>query len=121
MKGRDSGNPSRSARLSRYAAVLKLDDKHRSALISSAVTENMEVGNYGYAAGQLTNLITQSVGSASTSYMSKLQDQLNECDRKGTRDKDIPQDEDTATFPDIIASAGRPAELDSILQPMMAS
>lgn len=38
-----------SAKLKRFAAALKLDDKHHTALVQSAAAHNMEVGNYGYA------------------------------------------------------------------------
>ena len=37
----------RAARLKRYAAALKLDQKHHTALVQSAVAHNMEVGNFG--------------------------------------------------------------------------
>ena len=36
-----------SAKLKRFAAALKLDDKHHTALVQSAAAHNMEVGNYG--------------------------------------------------------------------------
>ena len=34
------------ARLTRYAAALQLQDKHRLALVQSSANRNMEVGNY---------------------------------------------------------------------------
>ena len=34
------------ARLTRYAAALQLQDKHRLALVQSSAHRNMEVGNY---------------------------------------------------------------------------
>ena len=37
----------KSAKLKRFAAALKLDDKHHTALVQSAAAHNMEVGNYG--------------------------------------------------------------------------
>ena len=36
-----------SARLKRFAAALKLEDKHHVALVQSAAAHNLEVGNYG--------------------------------------------------------------------------
>ncbi len=36
-----------SAKLKRFAAALKLDDKHHTALVQSAAAHNMEVGNFG--------------------------------------------------------------------------
>lgn len=36
-----------SAKLKRFAAALKLEDKHHVALVQSAAAHNMEVGNYG--------------------------------------------------------------------------
>ncbi|CAD7696267.1 unnamed protein product [Ostreobium quekettii] len=119
MKGRDGAPQSRSARLLRYAAALKIDERHKAALAQSAVTENMQIGNYGYAAGLLDQLITASVGSASTDYMSRLQGQLNECDRKGAGNQDIPNDEDTAIFAEIVGSAGKPEEVENMVQPMV--
>ena len=38
------------ARLTRYAAALQLQDKHRLALVQSSANRNMEVGNYRSAA-----------------------------------------------------------------------
>ena len=40
---------SHSAKLKRFAAALKLEDKHHTALVQNAAAHNMEVGNYGYA------------------------------------------------------------------------
>ena len=36
-----------SAKLKRFAAALKLEDKHHTALVQSAAAHNMEVGNFG--------------------------------------------------------------------------
>ena len=37
-----------SAKLKRFAAALKLDDKHHTALVQSAAAHNMEMANYGW-------------------------------------------------------------------------
>lgn len=65
MKYRSKCTPEVSAKLMRYAAALKLDSKHGMALRKSSITENIAVQNYGYAAGELTSLITASIGTVS--------------------------------------------------------
>jgi hypothetical protein len=42
-----------SARLMRFAAALRLDARHRQALLQSAIARNMAVGNYGCAGAAL--------------------------------------------------------------------
>lgn len=64
MKQKAKCTPDVSARLMRYAGALKLDSKHSMALRKSSITENIVVQNYGYAAKELTSLITASIGTA---------------------------------------------------------
>jgi hypothetical protein len=47
LKEASVSGKAQGARLARFAAALKLEDKHRLALLQSSVTRNMEVGNFG--------------------------------------------------------------------------
>lgn len=41
-------NPDKAPSLSRFAAALNLQEKHKHALVQNAAHINMEAGNYGY-------------------------------------------------------------------------
>ncbi|GMH40302.1 hypothetical protein BSKO_08206 [Bryopsis sp. KO-2023] len=116
MKGRTGMPPMTSARLNRYAVALKLEEKHTLALMKSSIKENMEVQNYAYAAEKLTSLITSSIGTVSSQVAATFQDQLNECDRQGAKDANIPADEDTSSFTDIVGLAGNASEVETTVQ-----
>ena len=46
LKEASAASKVQGARLTRYAAALQLQDKHRLALVQSSANRNMEVGNY---------------------------------------------------------------------------
>ena len=48
LKEATTTNKVQGARLTRYAAALHLEDKHRLALVQSSANRNMEVGNYRF-------------------------------------------------------------------------
>ncbi|KAK9810383.1 hypothetical protein WJX72_009786 [[Myrmecia] bisecta] len=111
----------RAAKLTRYAAALELEGKHRKQLVQSAAARNMEVGNYGYAAEQLTWLVTQSAGIAPDEYMLQLQEKLAECDKKGGSNTSVAPDEDLETFSEIVGASASVGEVDACVGPLLSS
>ena len=49
QQGAARASQAASAKLMRFAATLKLDPKHRHALLQTAIARNMAIGNYGCA------------------------------------------------------------------------
>lgn len=108
------------ARLTRYAAALPLDLSHRRALVQSAIARNMDVANYEYAVEQLTWLVVQSTGTASPAYLASLQQRIEQCDRAGGRNARLPDDEDTSSLADIVASASSSADINDCICALLA-
>lgn len=74
------------------------------------------LGVYSYAVEQLTWLVAQSTGTASASYLAQLQQRIEQCDRAGGKNADLPKDEDTASFSDIVAAASSAADVTDCLR-----
>ena len=73
-----------------------------------------------YAVEQLTWLVAQSTGSASSSFLAQLQARIEQCDRAGGKNAHIPRDEDTASFADIVASAGSAADVNDCIRALLS-
>ena len=71
-----------------------------------------------YAAEQLVWLVAQSTGTASPAYLAQLQQRIQECDKRGSRDANIPADEDLATFSEIVGTAASSADVDNCIIPL---
>ncbi|EFJ50185.1 hypothetical protein VOLCADRAFT_89057 [Volvox carteri f. nagariensis] len=95
----------REARLYRYLAGLTLDPKHSNALLREAITRNRTVGNYKYAADQLTALIVKVAETAPAEYLAQLQTEIEECDRQGGRNAGLPADEQVADWALLLSKA----------------
>lgn len=61
MQAAEHAPPPAAARLLRFACVLRLGDQHRRALAHSAVTKNMEVGNFGYVLSHCTDALCYTI------------------------------------------------------------
>ncbi|KAL3157200.1 hypothetical protein ABBQ38_001439 [Trebouxia sp. C0009 RCD-2024] len=109
-----------SAKLKRFAAALKLDDKHHTALVQSAAAHNMEVGNYGYAGKQLRWLVSKASGSGNSAFIVQLQQAVQECENKGNSDATVPREEDLETFAEIVGTATDADDVDSSIGPLLA-
>ncbi|GFR49123.1 hypothetical protein Agub_g10921, partial [Astrephomene gubernaculifera] len=107
LEGVGAGAGPREARLYRYLAGLKLDTAHARALLREAITRNRTVGNYKYAADQLTALIGLVADTAPGEHLAQLQAELEECDRHGPRNADLPADEDVSDWVALVAAAGQ--------------
>ena len=73
-----------------------------------------------YAVEQLTWLVVQSTGTATSSYLAQLQQRIEQCDRAGGKNARLPHDEDTASFADIVASAGNAAEVNDCIRALLS-
>ena len=112
----------RGARLYRFAAALKLlDARHAIALVREGVVRNKHVGNFRYAAEQLTWLITQSLGSAPMHVMAQLQEDIDACDRRGGRDAALPAGERCEDFAGIVAAARAARDVEEAVAPLLAA
>eukprot|EP00210_Caulerpa_lentillifera_P001166 g1122.t1 len=78
-----------AARIDRFAAALDLEEKHKKALATQAIKQNMECGNYGYASEKLSWLLNASSGTTSSQFTSTMMQQLDECNRQGGKNNDI--------------------------------
>eukprot|EP00879_Flechtneria_rotunda_P017296 GHRR01018118.1.p1 GENE.GHRR01018118.1~~GHRR01018118.1.p1 ORF type:complete len:1217 (+),score=567.02 GHRR01018118.1:272-3922(+) len=119
LKAAGSGATAKEARLYRYVCALQLDDRHRLALVKEAVVRNKYVGNYRYAADQLTWLVTRSLGSAPMEVMAKLPEDIDECDRKGGSNTNIPADEKVEEWVSIVAAGISKQDVDEVVQPLL--
>lgn len=72
-----------------------------------------------YTVDQLTWLVTQSTGFASASYLGQLQQRIEECDRAGGKNARLPRDEDTASFSEIVSSAGSLADVNDCIRALL--
>jgi hypothetical protein len=69
----------------------------------------------------LTWLITKSLGSTPMDAMAKLQEAIDECDRKGSVNESMDKDENLADFVQIVAAAGSRADVDDVVLPLLAT
>lgn len=115
-----AGTGAREARLYRYLAALKLDDKHSMALLREAVNRNRAIGNYRYAADQLTALVTKCIGTAPDDYVASLQADIEACDRAGQSNKDIPADERVDDFVTIVSAATSAQDVEDSVRPLLS-
>jgi hypothetical protein len=73
-----------------------------------------------YAADQLTWLVTRSLGSAPMEVMARLQEDIDECDRKGGRNAAIPADEKVEEWASIVGSCSSRQEVEEVVMPLLA-
>jgi hypothetical protein len=69
----------------------------------------------------LTWLITKSLGSAPMEAMAKLQEAIDECDRKGGVNESVDKDENPADFAQIVSAAGSRADVDDVVLPLLST
>lgn len=105
-----------AARLSRFAAALPLEARHADALSRAAAARNARVGNHGYAADRWLACAAAATeggaqGASSAAALAELQARLDVADAAGGRNVALPVDEDTASFAEIVASAGDVGEV----------
>jgi hypothetical protein len=73
-----------------------------------------------YCADQLTWLITKSLGaSPNMEAMARLQEDIDECDRRGNVNQDIDGDENLQDFASIVAAARSRADVDDVVLPLL--
>ena len=72
-----------------------------------------------YASEALMWLITESVNQGSPAFLSSLQRRQNECERHNLKDSNVPQDEDLASFPDIMGMMTSIADIDACIRPIL--
>ncbi|WIA34203.1 hypothetical protein OEZ86_012559 [Tetradesmus obliquus] len=120
LKAAGAGASAKEAKLYRYVCGLKLDDKHSLALVKEAVLRNKHVGNYRYAADQLTVLVTRSLGSAPMEVMARLQEDIDECDSKGGRNASVPGVEQVEEWAGIVGSCSSRQEVEEVVGPLLA-
>eukprot|EP00200_Dunaliella_tertiolecta_P010186 CAMPEP_0202370436 /NCGR_PEP_ID=MMETSP1127-20130417/2048_1 /ASSEMBLY_ACC=CAM_ASM_000462 /TAXON_ID=3047 /ORGANISM="Dunaliella tertiolecta, Strain CCMP1320" /LENGTH=2277 /DNA_ID=CAMNT_0048966385 /DNA_START=70 /DNA_END=6903 /DNA_ORIENTATION=+ len=111
----------RAARLYRYAASLGLDRKHQLVLMRESITRNKACKNFRYAAEQLTNLITNAVGSAPESFLTRLQTEIEECDRLGTDDASVPHTEQLDSWASIVAASSSASDVSDAVEPLLSA
>ena len=97
-----------------------MDDAHQRAMVSEAVARNRGVGNYKYAADQLTLLIARSMAAGQMAATARLQEEIDACDRAGARNAALPETEDLDAFAAMLAAATSAEEADCILNPLVA-
>jgi hypothetical protein len=73
-----------------------------------------------YAADQLTWLVTFSLGSAPVAVMARLQEDIDECDRKGGRNASIESDENVADWVSLVAAGASKQDVDEVVLPLLA-
>eukprot|EP00887_Chlorella_sp_A99_P003020 scaffold9.g3020.t1 len=113
----------RRARLARFAAALNLAEAERAAAVSFAVDANLEAGNFGYAADQLSWLIVYATGAGAASALrpADLQDKLNWADRADGRNASLPRDEDLEGVRAIVGACTDRASLDDLVAGLAAA
>lgn len=72
-----------------------------------------------YAADQLTWLVTLSLGSAPMEVMAKLQEDIDECDRKGGRNTAIDADENIDDWVALVAASGTKRDVEDVVLPLL--
>ncbi|KXZ50212.1 hypothetical protein GPECTOR_17g849 [Gonium pectorale] len=124
LEGVGSGAGRREARLYRYLAGLRLDPTHATALLREAITRNKAIGNYRYAGDQLTALIGRVADTAPGEYLAQLQAEIEECDRHGGSNADVPGDEQVEDWAALVVAAGEggggKADVDALVLPLLA-
>ncbi len=73
-----------------------------------------------YCADQLTNLVTKSLGTAPMDVMARLQEEIDECDRKGGTNASMPANERTDDFVAILGAATSRQDVEEAVQPLIA-
>ncbi|KAG2445523.1 hypothetical protein HXX76_000138 [Chlamydomonas incerta] len=123
LEGVGAGAGGREARLYRYLAALRLDAKHADALLREAISRNRVVKNYRYAGDQLTALIGRVADTAPGDYLAQLQAEIEECDRHGGGNADLPSDEQTGDWAALVAAAGESGgskeDVDALVLPLL--
>ena len=66
-------------------------------------------------------LVTKSLGKAPMQVMAQLQEDIDECDRRGGRNAAVPGDEDLEDFAGLVSSAQSRQEVDDIIRPLIAA
>ena len=66
-------------------------------------------------------LIAKSLGTAPMEYVAALQESIDECDRAGSSNADIAGDENLEVFVEIIAAAAAAADVDVVLDSILAA
>lgn len=114
------GDSQESARLLRYASVLKLEPKHRTKCILDAALRNLEVGNNRFAKEKAEYLLSKSVANRKGKFASQLQGIIQHSNETGLYDACIPVDENLFDFQSFALEAA-PAELeDRVTQVLMS-
>lgn len=72
-----------------------------------------------YAADQLTWLVTRSLGTAPMEIMAKLQEDIDECDRKGGRNASIEADENIDDWVSLVAAGGSRQDVEEVVLPLL--
>ncbi|KAG2431967.1 hypothetical protein HYH02_013183 [Chlamydomonas schloesseri] len=123
LEGVGSGAGGREARLYRYLSALRLDAKHADALLREAITRNKALRNYRYAGDQLTALIGRVADTAPGDYLAQLQAEIEDCDRHGGNNADLPLDEQTGDWSALVAAAGESGgskeDVDALVLPLL--
>eukprot|EP00878_Enallax_costatus_P033424 GHUV01036863.1.p2 GENE.GHUV01036863.1~~GHUV01036863.1.p2 ORF type:complete len:121 (-),score=24.28 GHUV01036863.1:194-556(-) len=72
-----------------------------------------------YAADQLTWLVTRSLGNAPMDVMARLQEDIDECDRKGGRNADIDADEKVDEWVSIVTAGVSRQDVEEMVLPLI--
>lgn len=72
-----------------------------------------------YAADQLTWLVTRSLGTAPMDIMAKLQEDIDECDRKGGRNAAIDSDENIDDWVALVAAGSSKRDVEEVVLPLL--
>lgn len=114
------GDSQESARLLRYASMLKLEPKHRTRCILDAALRNLEVGNNRFAKDKAEYLLSKSVANRKGKLASQLQGIIQHSNETGVYDACIPVDENLFDFLSFSLEA-TPAELEDRVTQVLTS
>lgn len=110
--------PAAASRLSRFATALPLGEEQRAVTAAFAVEANMAAGNYAWAGDQLTWLVvvaSEGVISGPGLDPGTLAERLAACDRAGSTNTALPDEEDVESFAAIVGSCEEKNEIDELL------
>ncbi|GAX73289.1 hypothetical protein CEUSTIGMA_g743.t1 [Chlamydomonas eustigma] len=114
--------PNTQARLYRYLAALKLDDRHTMLLSREAAIKNQAVGNNRYAAETYMNLMSRVLTTnGGEAYAAQLQKDMDACDRMAISVPGEWGGEDTEAWSSIVGSASNSGEVEEAVFPLLAA
>eukprot|EP00198_Chlamydomonas_reinhardtii_P006790 XP_001696126.1 predicted protein [Chlamydomonas reinhardtii] len=123
LEGVGAGAGGREARLYRYLAALRLDARHGDALLREAISRNKAVRNYRWGREGAAHMSQPPLLPPVHPHRRALQAEIEDCDRHGGGNADLPFDEQTSDWSALVAAAGESGgskeDVDALVLPLL--